>query len=407
MKAQHDPQGDGFEICQPIPDDIPRIADIHQVTRGPRHHFCNYYGISPWDASGRRLLCLETDLTGREVEADDRAQICLIDLETGTCHQVAHTATWNLQQGALAQWRGPDRAREIVFNDCLEGRLEAVVLDVDTGRRTMLPRPLAGIAHSGKIGASISYARLRWTRPGYGYAHGEDPSAKELHPENDGLHIIDLETGRHELIVPIGEIFEAYPLPQGLEKKPMWFNHVVFSHDDSRVFFLARVMDDTDRIVSSAFTVNPDGTDLRQVIPYAWLVSHFDWLDGPRLLVTTKFEGREPWRHVLFTDGQDDYTVLCPSLLDHDGHGCFSPDRRWLVTDAYPDEDRMHSLLLVNLATGQGAKVAQLFSPPDYTGPWRCDLHPRWNATSNKLCIDSACDGTRQVYIADLHIPGE
>ena len=35
------------------------------ITQGPKHHFFGYYGVCPWDATGRYVLCLESDFHER------------------------------------------------------------------------------------------------------------------------------------------------------------------------------------------------------------------------------------------------------------------------------------------------------------------------------------------------------
>jgi hypothetical protein len=52
-------------------------------------------------------------------------------------------------------------------------------------------------------------------------------------------------------------------------------------------------------------------------------------------MVTANYEGKQ-YAHVLFTIGQQDYKRLGNGLLDYDGHGTFSPDQKWMVTDTYP-----------------------------------------------------------------------
>jgi hypothetical protein len=386
---------------------IPAIREVKQVTQGPKHHFFGYYGISPWDVTGRYLVCLESEFGDRLVEADDVAGICLVDLETGETRRIAETRAWNFQQGALVHWLGTAPDREIIYNDRVDGALAAVVLDVKSGARRVLPRPLAAVSNDGRLAASISYARLRTTRPGYGYAGGVDPFAEEPHPAEDGLFIMDTQSGETKLIVSIRQAFEAEPVPEGLEDKTMWFNHVLFSRDDSRIMFLARVPKETGGRETAVFTVNPDGTDLRCELPYAWGGSHYDWLDGRRLMVTTRYQAQTPWRHVVWTDGEGGYTPLATEVLTWDGHGHFSPDGEWMVTDNYRDRGGYRSLFLLHMESGDFARLGRFREPQQYSGEWRCDLHPRWRQDGRALCIDSTHDGTRQVYIVELDWPGQ
>ncbi len=399
-----------YEVLNDVPPGRPflKIKEVRQITRGPKHHFFGYYGISPWNASEQLLAFLQTDFGAQPVMEEDRASICIMNLESGEVRRVAETHAWNFQQGTLLHWLPTDPERKIIYNHRADGEFCSIVLDVESGEIRRLPRPIAAVSHSGKWAASINYARLADMRPGYGYVGVADLFADALHPEEDGLYVMDLESGEYKLIVSMDRAFRAERPPEAFLEKKMWFNHVLFSRDDSRIFFMARYKQDTGPLVTAAFTVNPDGTDLRCVLPYSWGASHYDWLDARRMVVVSRYKGEPKWLHVLFTDGGGDYAPLAPEILQRDGHCHFSRDGKWMVTDSYPQgPDRMRSLYVMEMATQQVGELARFHEPADYKGEWRCDLHPRWNRDGTQICIDAACDGTRQVYIVHLEMTGE
>lgn len=397
------PEGVKCEIVNEAVEGVPLIASVKAMTQGPKHHFFGYYGIYPWNASGKYLVCLESEFGDRLVEEDDVAAICLVDMESGELRPIADTRAWNFQQGTLLHWLGTDPENTIIYNDRVEGELRAIVLNTATGARHELPRPIAAVAPDGKSAASINYARLRNTRPGYGYAGVPDPFMEEARPETDGLYIMDTATGENRLIVSIADAARLAPPAEQYADKTMWLNHVLFSRDGSRLFFLLRHKDDKNRNVTAAFTVNPDGSGLRCILPANWGASHFDWVTGDRLVVTTKYQGEEPWRHVLWTDGQEDYNVLAPDVLGQDGHCHYSPDGQWMVTDRYPSgPERMRNLYLMNANTEAISLLSRWHEPPQYSGEWRCDLHPRWSRDGKRLCIDATSSGLRQVYVIEL-----
>ena len=51
---------------------------------------------------------------------------------------------------------------------------------------------------------------------------------------------------------------------------------------------------------------------------------------------------------------------------------------------------------------GRRYDLNQFHSPKQFTGPFRCDLHPRWNRDGTKVCIDGGHDPQRQVYVVDV-----
>lgn len=388
---------------------LPVSVEIRRVTSGPKHHFASaYYHIRTWDASERYLLCLETDIANRNPEFDEPATVGMVELETGRFIALARTRAWNFQQGAMQQWLGSSPDSLIVFNDYRQGRFVSVILNVHTGQEVkVIGRPVSAVSHDGRKAVSLNFARLQITRPGYGYpGDGEDARMDQKSPADDGLYFIDLETGEAELIVSLADLYEFNRPPPQEATGLLWMNHTLLNPEGTRVFFMGRTPRAGGRgWLTAAYTVNLDGSELRCVLPYDWSASHFDWLTEDRLMVTTYYQGRRPICHLLFTDtdGDKDFKVLGEGILTHDGHGVFSPDGRWMATDSYPDGFGKRTLLLLNMQNDAVFRLGRFNDPPDnYTGPARCDLHPAFNARSDRICFDSVDEGTRQVYLAEL-----
>jgi len=96
-------------------------------------------------------------------------------------------------------------------------------------------------------------------------------------------------------------------------------------------------------------------------------------------------------------------TAVGDAALVEDGHASFSPDRRWVLNDTYPDGYDMRTLMLYRWGDGKRIDLARLHSPKSrWWGEIRCDLHPRWNRDGTLVCVDSVHAGERQVYVADV-----
>jgi len=393
-----------YVIEDDTPAHLPKVARVRQMTRGPKHHFFGYYAICPWDATGRYLLCMESDFSDRNVAPGDEAALCLIDTQTGEMKQLATTHAWNFQQGALVHWVG-DRP-EVVYNDLVDEQLKAVVLNIHTGERRVLPRAITSVSRDGSWAACISFGRLNTTRPGYGYPGVSDPFAEQPHPKGDGLWRMDMATGESTLIASLDAVYHVSPVPEKYAHKPMWMNLVIVSRDGGHAAFLSRYYEEKGWR-TSLFTVGSDGKDLRCVIPYEWGGSHFDWADEEYIIITTRLHGKQGG-HVIFTNGKDDHRLLAPETLKHDGHCHVSWDGRWMVTDSYPlGPERMQNFYILDRKTEEVALLARFHEPASFKGQYRCDLHPRWSRDSRSVCIDSTHDGTRQVYVIDLDMPEE
>jgi len=382
---------------------FPTISECRAMTTGPKEHlFGSYYGINSWDATQRYATVLETDIQNHLPTENEPATLGLVDMETMRFIPLIKTHAWNFQQGCMAHWLGTAPDRLIIFNDLRNGRFVSVIMDVHTRQEIkILPYPVSAVSPNGKEAISINFARLRNTRTDYGYGgNGQDSHVNERFPENDGLFLVDLETGKARLLVSIAQIKELVPeVPaSGIE----YFNHTLFSRDGSKLFWLARA---TKRNATTSLTVNRDGSDLRRCFPDGWGGSHFDWLDGDNLMVTSSFDAKD-YGHILFTVGKNNYKRLGNGLLDYDGHGTFSPDGRWMVTDTYPRNNMLeHKLYLMDMRTQAVLPLGRYVEPPKFTGHWRCDLHPRWSPKGDLIGFNSTYTGSRQVYYFKLSYP--
>jgi len=295
----------------------------------------------------------------------------------------------------MAHWLFSSPDSVIIYNDLIDGKFVSVILNVFTRERKIIPYPVSAVSPNGKEAVSINFARLRITRADYGYGgEGQDPETGEAFPDDDGIFLINLETGEASLLVSLEQIKTLVPVTEGDVME--YFNHTLFSRDGSKVFWLARAHKLWN---TTAFTVDRDGTNLLRCFPDEWGGSHFDWLDGDRLMVTSKFEGKS-FGHILFTVGENDYHRLGKGLLDFDGHGTFSPDGRWMATDTYPaDGSHEQKLFLMDMKSEAVISLGRFVEPPEFTGGWRCDLHSRWSPDGSMLGFNSTYTGSRQVYI--------
>ena len=142
------------------------------------------------------------------------------------------------------------------------------------------------------------------------------------------------------------------------------------------------------------------GGNLRLLLDHQ-LVSHFVWRDARTLLVWAQHPSAGKCFYLV-----DERTgAVAPfhkGVLVEDGHASFSPDGAWVVCDTYPDQRGMRHLFLVHARDGVRIELARLHSPEGWHQAARCDLHPRWSRDGARICIDSAHEKTRQVYVIDV-----
>ncbi|MBN1107702.1 MAG: hypothetical protein JXR66_01350 [Bacteroidales bacterium] len=378
---------------------FPEVEGPVQITDGSREHFfASYYGINSFDRTERYVTVLETDIKYKLPDENEPATLGLVDLTTNTFIPLTQTRAWNFQQGCMAHWLGTSPDSLIIYNDFRDGIYVSVIMNVHTRKEIKtLPYPVSAVSHDGKKALSINFSRLRLTRPDYGYGGGgQDPRKDNPLPYDDGLFIIDLETGVSKLLVSFQDVKEL--IPPVAEGSIAWFNHTLFSREGSKIFWLSRQMDQRTRITTS-LTVNTDGTNLRRCFPDNWGGSHYDWLNDDELMVTASWEAKQ-YAHVLFTVGEQNYRRLGNGILDYDGHGTFSPDQRWMITDTYPGGGmREQKIYLMDMKTEAVLPLGRYVQPSEYTNHWRCDIHCRWSPGGKMVGFNSTHTGSRQAYI--------
>ena len=394
-----------------IPD-FPEVSSPFAVTTGPKDHFlANYFGINSWDNRGRYLAVLETEINGRLVGENEPAVIALVDLHDGNkLIPVAQTCCWNFQEGAMFHWLSWAEDT-FIYNDMRAGCFVSVIFNWKTREERIIPYPISAVSADGRTAISINYARLRLARPDYGYAgNGQDPYENVCWPDNDGLWRVDLMTGEAELILSIASQKERMtPIedPHGLA----YFCHTVISKDASKVFWLARTVENLTgqgKVITSwkttSMTCNIDGSDVRRCYPDGWEGSHFNWLDDNTIAVTAKWDAGGAWSHTIFSVGEEDKVRhIAPGILDWDGHCIFSPDGNFLFTDGYWNRSYNRSWVMVRLADEAIMPIGSFYVPENYREQYsRCDLHPRFRPDGKQIAFNSVHEGSRQVYVRNV-----
>ena len=378
---------------------FPKISDAIQITDNSKEHFfASYYGINSWSKSQKYVTVLETGINDRLPNENDLATLGMVDLENNEFIPLAQTRAWNFQQGCMAHWLATSPDSLIIYNDLRNGRYVSIILNVYTKEEIKeIDRPVSAVSPDGKYAISINFSRLSITRKGYGYAgEGQNPQKDVQLPKDDGLFLIDLETGNSKLIVSIDEVKNM--IHEFKEEDLVYFNHTLISRNGSKVFWLARTLPNWN---TTALTADLDGTNIQRCFPDGWGGSHFDWLNDDELMITANFDNKQ-YAHVLFTVGKTDYKRLGKGLLDYDGHGTFSPDGKWMVTDTYPSKNREQKIYLMDMKTECVMPVGRYIEPEKFKGDWRCDIHCRWSPNGDMIGFNSTHSGKRQVYVLRL-----
>ena len=371
-------------------------GDVRRVTPddGFEYYF-GYYDKSPWDAADRRIIALKARRTWKSVAPAESAELVLIDAATGEARTVAEVHAWNVQQGCMAQWLGPDFSRYILYNDFRDGHYCAVIFDADAFREVRtLPLPVYDVSKDGSFALSLDFSRLHRMRPGYGYSNLPDASKGQLCPDAPCIWRMELADGRVTPLLKYTDFaaFEPDPSMDGAEHK---VNHLMINPSGTRFMVLHRWFQ-KGRKHTRLVTANCDGTGLYNLSDDGF-ASHSYWKnDGEILSFLRKAATGD--HYYLMKDRSREYRLLWPQLRT-DGHCSYSPDGSRVVTDTYPNRKRLASVFICSDESNLAQRIARVFSPLRYVGDCRCDLHPRWNRAGDHIAIDSVHEGRRGLYV--------
>ena len=334
----------------------------------------------------------------------DEADILLIDTHEGnTVRRLATTRTWNVQQGCMAQWLGPEYSSRIIYNDLRGGEYRSVILDIFTGEERILPMPVYSVSHDGRTALTLDFSRLHSLRPGYGYAALPERTKGIALPDAPCIWRVDIGSGE------VSELFRYSDFAVFKPRKEMQgdgvihkVNHLMLSPSGRRFMVLYRFFVGQ-RKYTRLITCNVDGSDMC-LLSDDDMVSHCYWKNDSEILAFENKHSGGPG-YYLMKDKTQEYVRLWPQFVN-DGHPSYCPmDNHLVVTDSYPNSVRVAGIKLLRDDDPEGKlskEIARVFAPFRYDNDTRCDLHPRWSRDGQKVCFDACFEGFRGLYYVSL-----
>lgn len=371
-------------------------------------YFFGYYDKSPWDATGRYMLCMKAKDTWSEPDPLGKAEILLLDTEEGLngsngsngAKVIATTHCWNVQQGCMAQWLGPDFKSRILYNDMRDGKYVSVILDVNTFQERVLPMAVYTVSADGRTALSLDFSRLHSLRLGYGYAELPEVTKGVALPDTTAVWKMDLETGEVKELRKYTDFANFQPRPEMQEAGSVHkVNHLMLSPNGKRFMVLYRWFCGQ-RKYTRLVTCNVDGTDM-YVLSDDDMVSHCYWKNDEEIIAFER-KKEEGTGYYLMKDKTQEWKHLWKKL-SNDGHPSYCPtDKDLVVFDTYPDRARIQEVKVARDTEENVKVVARIFAPFKYDNDTRCDCHPRWSRDGRKVAFDSTFEGRKGLYVVNI-----
>ena len=366
-----------------------------------KEYFFGYYDKSPWDATGRYVLCMRANNTWSDVSPKEPLEIILIDTQNNNSwKKIAESKTWNVQMGCMAQWLGPTFDKEIIYNDFRDNNYCSVILNVSTGEERVIKSSVYSVSSDGKFALTLDFSRLYNLRPGYGYYNKEEITKGVCLPNSPAIWYADLITGEQKPFLTYIDFANFMPREEMIGEKIVHkVNHIMISPNNKRFMVLYRWFVGSrkytrlitcDITTKEMFLLNDDD-----------MVSHCFWKNDEEIIAFENKKDGGPG-YYLMKDKTNEYKHLW-AKYSNDGHPSYSPNREFVVTDSYPSRKRMQDIKVLKDTENDGVVIAKVLAPFKYDNDTRCDLHPRWSRDGKTVCFDGCFDKHRELYIVGIN----
>lgn len=208
------------------------FVPCRRVGDGSGHHFFGYYNKSNWDRSNRLLAAQQVPWMDVYLTPDAKATVGYFDTHDGDrFHAVGETGAWNWQMGSQLQWLDGAPGRQLIHNDRTGDAnarypgFGAVIVDIDTLERRVLPMPVYVVAPSSAWALSVDYRRLYVTHETIGYSESGQPFDLPLAPADDGIWRMDLATGDMRLLASYARL-KTFHHKASMDKAIHWVSHI-------------------------------------------------------------------------------------------------------------------------------------------------------------------------------------
>lgn len=402
---------------------IRKLADTNT------NYFCGYYDKIPWSQNEQYLFSHNVAFNNRIPDTQDFCNICIINTDDFRIKILDKTNAWNWQQGSMLQWANINGTEYVVFNSNVDNKFKTKFVNQLTGvSENIVDKPISSLISPSNEFLSINFSRLYDLRKGYGYAGVEDEFKNNFFHKNDGIFKVNINN-EYKQIISLEKLVNLNT--RSPSKGYHYINHTQFNKDFSLFSFFHIVVNDKNRFIR-LYVCDTNGNNLKLI--HEGIISHLDWYKQDKMIAwlfkskisseaknrsslykkirkiflknknifrkVSNIKGKIDNRGFFWIELGNDVKMNSFSKID-DGHPVFSPDLKYLAIDSYPDGEQYQHLYLFDVINNKLLLHEKFKSNPLFKGHFRCDLHPKWDRKSKKICIDSSMDGLKNVYIIE------
>jgi hypothetical protein len=351
------------------------------------------------------MVLLRTSFQDRMPTAQDAADVVLVDTKgDNKITMLDQCRAWNPQQGTMFYWNPGKPETQLIFNDrdLKTNRVFAVLYDISQLKRLKEYRyddtPFAngGVAQNGSYFLGINYGRMARLRPVTGYPGAFDWNPSAPAPKDDGVFIVEIDSGKKRLLVSFSQLADAIAQHRpDVVGKHLFINHTLWNRDGNRIYFYVRADFEKPGSVDVPCTIWPDGSHL--TVHKQFIGGHPEWEFGSRMIGSVKD------RQVIYdVDKKEivDYIATAEIIPRPGGDIALSHDGKWFVNGYRQGRENFY----VIIRRGDATYVRTRGLPIDNwtSGELRCDPAPCWSRTDDQIAVPAVADDegrTRQTFL--------
>ena len=367
------------------------------------HYFFGYYDMRATGENGKHL-CHRVSFWDHIPLKDDVCELGYLD--EGRFYPFAKTTAWNFQQGAMLQYH-PFFKDTVYYNVCEDERFKTVTHDLTTGVKKYTQRATACISPDGRWGLAVHFGRIFAFRPGYGYAGCRDLFERVNAPAEDGVFLVDMNTGNDVQICSYRDLLSL----AGFDAEDkILINHITFNTASDRFVMLVRSFPQAGKMWLTSMVVCDLAGNCKILLPKTY-VSHYNWTSPTRILAHCTVQGEKKSMYEIDVESGEwreyDMPYFHEPWHNPDIHCNISPDGKYIIGDGYEldrgkGRESYRALMAYSIDTGISRELLRVKSyTPNGIGDIRTDLHARFVFGGRFISFDTTQNNCRQIAMID------
>lgn len=356
------------------------------------HIFFGYYDKNPFSKDNEKMLACIYSGNYEIPNKNSILSVGYFDVHNKKFNEIGQTSTWNWQQGCRLQWYGKDN-KSVIYNKLINEEYGSVIVDINTKSVVRKFRmPIFEVSKNGKFALTFNYKRFGHFHPGYGYFKNINDKKFENSPKDDGLWLVNMNTGKEELLITLKKLAED--LPEATEHRI----GNVFLNKSDRLYSFVHYYSDNKLRKRRLVVGDIDGNIVAFVAPF---VTHHTWYSDRQILAFIR-DKKGYSGYVLYDIIKRIGVNIAGGVLNIDGHPTVLKDKKFFLTDTYPSKIlRKQNLYLYDMVRNKKKLLYRNIVNRKYSGELRCDFHPRLSYDEKFICIDDIKNGKRNMIVLE------